>query len=230
MFVTLVLLACLGVGFTSEPLQAQTPAEAYTIQVIKLLDEPMEVKDFTVPMTLKDAVGLLYEKLGAKGKELPIVVNRAAFREEDDENSFDPNDASVALRPIPRVLSVGAMLRTMLAQMPQKSTFLIREGHIVMVPEKLAKAEHLLQQKVTATFSQRPLVQAMQELSWQTGMSIVVDARGEESSRQSVTATFRNDVTLREAVVMLTRMANMEVEFMPSGVFISAPAKGTKRP
>ncbi len=223
------VLTCLGLGLLVAPLQAQAVAEMETIALIKLLNEPIETKDFVNNMTLRDAVGLLYEKFANKGKDLPFVINRAAFREDQAMNNFDPNETQVSLPPLPRVLPVRSVLQLMLAEMPHKATFLVRDGRIEIVPEKLARAEQLLQQKVMATFTRRPLSEALQELSAQTGVSIVFDVRQDEHATKQVTATFRNNVTLRDALVMLADMTGLRADFMPSGVYITAPAKDAKR-
>src|SRR2546421_12252094 len=62
------------------PDDAEGRAEANTIA--KALAEKVDMKDFLNQMTLKEFIGLLYEKLAAKNKEVPILVDWNAFKEE----------------------------------------------------------------------------------------------------------------------------------------------------
>src|SRR5687767_3550221 len=51
-----------------------------SLEVLKLLNESMDLEAFQNPMTLKESLGLFYEKFAAKGKELPILVDTDAFK------------------------------------------------------------------------------------------------------------------------------------------------------
>jgi hypothetical protein len=228
-FAATLALILIGQALLPQLVQAQTKQEATTRYLIRLLEEPIETRWFTTPMTFKDAAGLLYEQFAAKGKELPIVVDRAAFRDGDPSTAFDPYETAVSLQPVPRQVSAGDALRTMLSLMAQRTTFLIREGQVVVVPESHARAEHLLQRTVRATFDDVPLQDALQELAGMTGMSIILDTRQEGAAKRRVSATFRNDITLRDAITTLVDMNELRADFMTSGVYVTAP-KASKGP
>src|SRR5262249_3004715 len=53
-------------------------------RIAKLLEDTIDMKDFQAPMTLKEALGLLQDKLNARYKDedaLPILVDEGAFKE-----------------------------------------------------------------------------------------------------------------------------------------------------
>ena len=54
--------------------------------LIANLREPIDIRNFQNPMTLRDFVGILYDLFRAKDKELPIVVDSMAFKWNKDEN------------------------------------------------------------------------------------------------------------------------------------------------
>lgn len=102
--------------------------EAHAIQ--RILEDPIDLKDFQLPMKLKEALGLFYEKLAAKGKEVPILVDTEAFKAENPD-APDIYDTDVKFPPIKAKMALGAILRLALAQIPtQNATYVIRRSHI----------------------------------------------------------------------------------------------------
>lgn len=191
-------------------------------ELLRILTEPIETKDFTTPMTLKDALGLLYEKFGARNMELPVLIDSAAYRRLEAKD--DPYETPVSVQPVPRVLSVGKLLAIFAAKIPQKSTFIVRDGYVEIVPE--ASPEVLLQQRVLGSYKERPLGEVLQDVADHSGISIAVDPRLATQVRQPVSATFNNDVGVREAVTMLARIAGLRAEFLGSGALITGPPEG----
>jgi tetratricopeptide (TPR) repeat protein len=123
------------------------------MHIYKLLQEPIETKDFTTPMTLKDALGLLYERFAAQGKELPILVDTAAFK-EDAAEAPDPYEATVSLPPVPRKLSIATALRLMLSKIPtNNATYLIRRDFI-----EITTNDRMIKDKVLRVFPVGDLV------------------------------------------------------------------------
>src|SRR5262249_3304583 len=86
----------------------------------KLLDETIDMKDFQQPMTLKEALGLMQDKLNVKYKDedtLPILVDDQAFKEENPD-APDIYDTQVKFPPFPRRMSVAPELRLTLRKLP----------------------------------------------------------------------------------------------------------------
>jgi hypothetical protein len=57
-----------------------------SLAVSKMLEEMIDMKDFQQPggISLKDTLSLFYEKMAAKGKELPILIDTDAFKGDGD--------------------------------------------------------------------------------------------------------------------------------------------------
>jgi hypothetical protein len=51
---------------------------------VRLLSEPVDMKDFLGPMTLSETLQLLMEKMAARDTSLAIVVNTDAFRKQQE--------------------------------------------------------------------------------------------------------------------------------------------------
>jgi len=98
--------------------------------IADLLAEPLPMGDFQNPMTLKEALGLFYEKFAAKQKELPIMIDTAAFKEENPD-AAEVYDTPVKFPPYPKVMSMATALRIALSQVPtNNATYLIRRNYI----------------------------------------------------------------------------------------------------
>src|SRR5207302_3504080 len=84
------------------------------------------------------------------------------------------------------------LLRDALRQIPtQDATYLIRRGQVEIVTFDLTDPGYLLGLRVTAQFDKRPLDEALEELSHQTGATIVLDSRLGDKTKTPVTATFK---------------------------------------
>jgi hypothetical protein len=188
----------------------------------------LETRDFVTPMTLKDALGLLFEKTAARGRPVPILVNSAAFRKEGTHED-DPYETQVSLPPLPLRVTLGKALRLFLARMPNaNATYLVKDGFVEVLPETAASPKMLLQQKVLALYRGRPVAEVLEELAERCGVTIVLDPNAGPQLRQPITATFRNDVSLRDSITMLARMAGLRAEFLSTGVFITAAGDKAK--
>jgi len=191
-------------------------------QLLRLLDEQVEMKDFQAPMSLKEAFWLLMEKFASKGKELPIIVEAAEFRKEHPD--LEIYDQQVSFQPFPKRLALGKVLKMMLSKVTQAdATFLIRDGAVVVTTEKETRLERLLQRKVIAEFINTPFADALEELSAGTGASIVMDVRVADKLKSPVTATLKNDVSLESALRMLADMVDLKVVVLPAGIYVTHP-------
>jgi hypothetical protein len=62
-----------------------------------------------------------------------------------------------------------------------------------------------------------------EEFSSQTGISLVIDDRHADKLDIPMTATFRNDVTLEDALTIVTNKANLKVARLPSALYVTSP-------
>ncbi|HYT91815.1 MAG TPA: hypothetical protein VEL76_24080, partial [Gemmataceae bacterium] len=216
------LLALLVAG---ERVAAQPPAKIRELQA--LLNEIIDMKDFRAPMTLKEALGLLQDKLNAKfqGDDvLPILVDEAAFKAVDPD-APDVYDTEVRLPPFPRRMSVATALRFALAKIPTKNaTYLLRQGMIEVTTLQAASPKQLLRQRVTANFKQFPLHDAIEVLAEQTGLNVVLDQRVGDKLKTPVSATFGNGITLEGALRLLTDMTDLKLYITDGYVYVTTPA------
>jgi tetratricopeptide (TPR) repeat protein len=116
-------------------------------RVEKLLEETIDMKDFQAPMTLKEALGLIQDKLNAKYKEddiLPILIDAEAFKEENPD-APDVYDTQVKFPPFPRKMSVAIALRIALSKVPtNNATYLIRRNMIEVTTIERQTKERVL--------------------------------------------------------------------------------------
>jgi hypothetical protein len=192
-------------------------------QIVGLLNEYVEMKDFQNAMSLKEVLGLLTEKFASRNKALAILVDTSAFKEEGVESSF-VHESQIAFPPHPKLMRVGTFLDLTVRKLePQSATYLIRDGLVVVTTRKAASTRRLLQSNVVAEFNNTPFSEAIEELSAITGASIVLDNRLGDKLKVPVTASLKNDVTLEAALRMLTDMADLKVVFLPAGIYVTHP-------
>ncbi|MCI0376927.1 MAG: hypothetical protein L0215_04930 [Gemmataceae bacterium] len=187
---------------------------------MRLLDEPINLKD------LKEGASFssLEEWAQARGKELPIFIDIKAFHEENSLALFRGEIPPPKLLGLPRRMRVGDALQLLVAQLEEESTLLIRKNRVEVTTKKAASRDNLLNQTFVASYDQLPLEYILDDLADITGVSVIVDGRSKDKIRTAVTARFRNDVPLRDALRMLTESAELKLVFLPGGLFVTTPA------
>jgi hypothetical protein len=205
-------------------------AQLTSRDIIRALQRPLDMTDFQNPMTLKEALGLFYEHVkvqGVLGKDagLPIIVDQQSFKDANPE-AGDIYESPVKFPPRPLKMTVATALQIALSQVATAdTTFVIRHGTVLITTAKQQRLETRLKQTVTADFDRRPLEDAIYELAEQTGVSIQVDSRAlKDKQNTQVTAVFRNDTSLRDALVMLADMIGLQVVELSSGVYVTSPS------
>ncbi|MBI1830870.1 MAG: hypothetical protein HYR84_05390 [Planctomycetes bacterium] len=190
-----------------------------TDALIRLLEEPILLKD------LKDGASFasLEEWVQTRGKELAIFVDVKAFQEESSLALFRGELPPPKLLGLPRRMRVGDLLQLIVAQLEEESTLLIRKNRVEITSKKAASRENLLKQTFVASFEQHPLEFVLDDLADITGLSVIVDGRCKEKIRTPVTARFRNDVPLRDALRMVTESAELKLVILPGGLFVTTP-------
>ncbi len=197
----------------------ENPRENQTQALLLLLEKKVETKDLQSSMTLQEFLGLISEHFRAKGKVLQVFVSPVW------DDSDDIYQKTVRFFSIPRQLPLGVMLRLALDQLEKReATFLVRNGALEIVPAKHATPAYLLKERVHKAFWKSHLYEVLQDLSYQTGASLVLDPRAEVQAQTRITATFRNDTTLEAALLMVTEMAGLKLVILPGGLFVTTPA------
>jgi hypothetical protein len=200
---------------------AGTPRENETRAMLRALEDVLDVR------ALGDSKGpmeFLTEKLATRAIQLSFYINPEAFPKGSTARQIVDGTLPLRMPLLPPRMSGLALLRVIASQIDEDATFLVRQGVVEFVPAKQATPAFLLQSKVACGFTRESLEEVVQTLSWQTGATIVIDARAEEKSRTPITATFRNDATLEAALRMVTEMAQLKLVVMPGGLFVTTPA------
>lgn len=135
------------------------------------------------------------------------------------------------LQPLPSRMSVRAILQMALNEFDGgEATFLIRQGRVEITTKQAASLPNLLKQTFAASFDRQPLEVVLDDLSDLTGVSVVVDGRARDKARTAIiTARFRNDVPVLEALRMVTESAELTLVELPGGtsptraLFVTTP-------
>jgi len=226
------LIAALGwVGLHLPSLAtAQAPGDLTARDILRVLESSLDMKDFQNPMTLKEVLGLLYEHtansglLGRKDSGLPVLVNQQAFKDLNPE-AGDIYESPIKFPPYPKKMPVAMALQIALSQVqhPAEATYVIKRGAIELLPAERATMAKLIQQRVIGHFDGKFLSTAVEELAEQTGVSIHVDKRLLDKANVQVTGTFRNHVSLRDALIVLTESAGVKMVQLPTAIFVTTP-------
>jgi hypothetical protein len=222
-----------GVTLTASAQKNSSPRVRETEALLRLLDEPVNLKD------LKEGASFssLVEWAQARGKELPLFIDVKAFQEESSLALFRGEVPPPKLLGLPRRMRVGDLLQLIVAQLEEESTLVIRKNRVEITTKKSASRDNLLKQTFVASFDQHPLEFVLEDLADITGVTVIVDGRSKEKIRTPVSARFRNDVPLCDALRMVTESAELKLVILPGGLFVTTPShaevlekNGTTRP
>jgi hypothetical protein len=177
---------------------------------------------FTTPVTLQDALGLMYDILASQGLDVRIVFNEGSFKELNPDIQM-PLDTPVRALPVPKTLPLEKLLEVALGQLPMPAGMVLHGNTIEIVAREHATLPFLLWQRVLAKFDETPLDRALHQLSDKTGVSIVLDPRIKERKATPITVEFRRDVNLESALRMLANMAELKIVLLDRGVYVTTP-------
>lgn len=226
-------LVSLGLGAVTLPTPSQPPGQAATrkgppvtkaqqeaLAIMNMLRQNIDTRALQEKVKLKVALEYFADKFGG---QLRIVVNKGAFAAED---APDLDEEEVMLPPVPSRIAMDTALRLILSQVGKgKATFLIRQGHIEIVPLRYATAAYFLKEPcILGVFNQRPLQEVLQEFSDEIGLAIHLDPNIGDNANKPITATFRN-CSLKDALVTVTEMAQLKYVAMEHSIFVTTPDK-----
>ncbi len=209
------------------------PGKKSFAEIHQNLQTLMDTTVFQKPLTLKEFIGLFYEQLHAQGRGFSIVVRGELFKEENpdehpEERSVYEN-TQVDLPPWYKQSTAGQLLEAALAQIKTgNATYLVRAGRVEILTKTRASKEHLLNQTFFADFKNLPLEDALDELGERTGVSVVIDGRAKDMKKTAITARFRNDVAVQDAVRILAEMADLKLVHLPTGLFVTTAEQAQK--
>jgi RNA polymerase sigma factor (sigma-70 family) len=180
------------------------------------LDQP-DVQEFDNNIPLKDALSSLSQTFG-----IPIVVDSEAFR--NDAGINDILNQSVTFS---RVLGVKRRMELRLLLGQVQGDFQLRDGVLFILPKVELAPGRVLWQPVDASFHQIPLNVALQKLSEQAGVSVVLDIRTAEKGQVAVTADLHN-APLQDAVRILSDMAGLRSVALENILYVTTRENSAK--
>jgi hypothetical protein len=208
--------------------KAPNPKMATTDALLHTLEHEIATKE--LPRNFWSLLEHLTSTMAKEGKELPFFVDVRVFPKLRSEIDGELPPTVFKYPPHPARMSVGAILQMALDQLDgDEATFMIRQRRVEITTRKAAALSNLLKQTFTASFDQQPLEFVLDDLSDISGVSVVIDARARERMRAPITARFRNDVPLHEALRMVTESAGLKLVELCQGqggaraLFVTTP-------
>lgn len=174
------------------------------------LDQPVTI-EFEPNTPIREALSHIAERYG-----MTIYIDTESFK-------VDQNEPDIENRPVrlPRLVQVKMLtaLRAIFQQI--NGDFYIKDNMMTVVPRTYIETRRVFKHPVDVTFNKRPLGEALNELSELSGLSIVLDPRGQTDSSFAVTADFRN-VSVQDAVRVLANMAGMKSVVMDNLLYVTS--------
>jgi RNA polymerase sigma factor (sigma-70 family) len=155
-----------------------------------------------------------------------IVVEAEAFRDIlPDVRIEDILNTPTSIARMPGE-TTGGILKSFLGDLTIgnnhiPSTYMIRRNHVVIVPKSYAK---LAAEKIDAVLEAKSgmtLVQALEQLSSDSGVSIVIDPRVTEQATATTIKTSLRNVRLISAARMLANMADLTVMNVDGALYVT---------
>jgi len=230
----------LGVGLivfalAVAPLSAQTvstkvkrPAIVSSSTILANLQFEVNGTPFRKEMTFGELLDLAGNHLQKKGRPVILDLNEEAFYLLHPPNAMmtgEPGvrDWQIHLTRLPAKTTIMNVLREVTTWAQPKAAIIVRAGKVEIVPVELTAKEYMLNQTFSADFKDQRLDVALEELSELTGVTIVLDARAKAKTQTPVTARFRDDVALQDAVRMLADMADLKPVYLVTGLYVTTP-------
>jgi hypothetical protein len=219
--IALVLAVCVPASAQAKKDKDKPAGVLTSREILSSLQHEVDTAPFGGSIQFKEVVEILQDLLAKAGKNVRMYVDEEAFREESPDGSV--NDAQVRYKGLRSKATINQLLRQAIKQLPIPTAFVIRGGHLDIVPAIRTEKKYLLNQTFHAEFKDRPLMQAIEELSELTGVSIIMDSRVKEKATTPVTGRFHEDVAVQDAVRMLTDMADLKMVYLVTGIYVTTP-------
>jgi hypothetical protein len=166
--------------------------------------------EFEPNTPLREAVSHLADHF-----KMTILVDKETFKEA--------NSPEIESQPIQLSRLADVKLLTVLRAIFQQvgGDFYTKDYVLTVVPRGYIETGRIFKHPVDVSFSKRPLAEALTELSDLSGVSVVLDPRGQADGNLVVTADFRN-VPVQDAVRVLANMADMKSVVMDNLLYVTS--------
>lgn len=169
---------------------------------------------FQANTTLREALEFLGDR-----HDIVILVDEQAFQTEHGEQ------VEKLKVQLPRFVGVklSTVLRLILAQV--HGTYLVRPDHVEIVPLEYGRPDFWKEKRelaptVDVDFAERPLGEALHELSDASGINVVLDSRAGDKAAMNVTARLDN-VPIDTAVLILADMAGLRSVALDNVLYVT---------
>ena len=211
-------IACLAVAlvaFAPQVAFAQESKKDATAELLSKLRKPIDVSA-TDELQLQAFAELVSERFG-----VPVTYSAVAF-ENQSVSGFKMSKS--------KGLSLASVLRQTLAE--RNATYLVRKGHIELVPVFLAAKEakvsgtdddgtiRLSQPLVSAIYKEKPINEAFADLSEEYDLTIVLAPQAGDNKAGFVNARLLN-VPADKAIEMLALQADLRVVKKGGSYFVT---------
>jgi hypothetical protein len=191
--------------------------------LLEMLDLTIVTRDFQQELPLKEVAILLYEQLSANGKDLPIIIDADAFRDEHPK-APDIYETIVRFPPVPRKMTVGEAIRIAIAKVPHhNATFVVKRHAIEITTVEKASINRQLAQAIAGHYQGIRVSEVLRDLAAQTGCTILIDKRGATEANQLVSATFRGGASLGAAVRAVADMVRLKAVVLDGMLYVTTP-------
>jgi hypothetical protein len=192
--------------------KAMGEKKSLAAETLKKLNEPFEFPAADA-MTFREAIKIM-EQRGCP----PITIHQQAFKDEAPEHP-DLYEMQIKLPPV-KGLTRGKVLRMMLQQVSDLANYLVHPGYIEITTNSamLPNGQFISH----ASFLQRPLDEALSELSDLTGISIVLDPRVGDKGKTLITARFLAETNVAQATRVMADMADLKAIMVDSIMYVTS--------
>lgn len=180
-------------------------------------------KRFGEATPLRENVDFIQKRFG-----FTCVIDMEAFkRASPDIKLEDLLNSPINLPRMPGC-NLDTILHTMLEQIAPRggeflqSTFMVRNGHLFIVPKDfIVQAPDAMTVAVDGKLQRLTLAQALDKLSEETGVSIVLDPRVDEMAKSTEVRCSIRNLKLLSAVRLLANMADLSVLDVDGALYVS---------
>ena len=175
-----LLLACAWpmsrIHAQEHPLKSETPRRV--CELSNDLARPLAAAPFQQSVPLTEALQTLRQAFRERyGKDLPLVIDQRAFKEEDAD-APEMSEVQVKLDPLHQQRSTIQILRALISQVPTaNATLFVKPGVIEITTRGRMIPRRLLRETVDLRFERQPLSFVLEEIYDQTGVYVVLDPR-----------------------------------------------------
>lgn len=191
-----------------------------TQQQHAILASVIDTKDFEEELTLTQFLAAV-TRVAKKSEKSPLrlAFNFNRFRGENPEQ-FGA-DIKIGLKDLRPQMTVRQLLEQGLASVNTEAVIVVREGLVEILPPGSGHRADLYNRKVDLNFANEPLDQAVEALADYAGVSVVLDPRIKEKAKTLVSARFRGDVGMQDALRILVESAELKLIHLTSGLFVT---------